>query len=186
MMFTMRVYTMSKHNKFGFLSHVSKLYFPEIEYWFDGGGSNSNSSSPSNKAISTVHICERNMCIVVFISEFPYASNTIFVQFIMTRCLFCFNKLPQNEFTITCSISSAIILPGAHAEREYRPKVDWNSVYIKKKYFIDWNTYGVFKHKIIFFFSFAFWEKLPNDGAWPHSDKARANKNWNISIEESV
>lgn len=72
-------------------------------------------STPLYTVVNGVHICARlSMCrffFVPFASLIRFTSNTIFVQFIIARCLFCFNKLPQNEFAITCSISSAIISP---------------------------------------------------------------------------
>lgn len=52
------------------------------------------------------------MCVCIFIL-ICFTSNKIFVfNLLLLACLFCFNKLPQNEFNhITCSISSAIISP---------------------------------------------------------------------------
>lgn len=66
-----------------------------------------------NIFVSTGECAAGCVCVCfLFISFIRFTSNTIFVQFIIARCLFCFNKLPQNEFAITCSISSTIIPPG--------------------------------------------------------------------------
>lgn len=100
---------------FGFLSFVSKL-FDSIELLIECRGNKKQYRvHPYTQwwtVFTYVHVYQcAAFFSVPFASLIRFTSNTIFVQFIIARCLFCFNKLPQNEFAITCSISSAIISP---------------------------------------------------------------------------
>lgn len=96
--------------------------------------------------VNGVPICARLyiyllMCSCLFYFLFfiliCFTSNTIFVQFIMTRCLFCFNKLPQNEFTITCSIFKCNHFTGGTPEQEmdkYQPI--WKKIFYRILYWV--------------------------------------------------
>lgn len=91
---------------FGFLSLISK-WFKSIELTLSLSLLQKMAIKTSVRVnVAFIYTCARIDSILVFIPQYCscfhilicFTSNTIFVQFIMTRCLFCFNKLPQNEF----------------------------------------------------------------------------------------
>lgn len=115
----------NKHNKFWLFVVRKQIIRLNSNYTQYAENSNRIRVNGAQWVLFTVHcshMCpfinifvSTGECVAVcflFISFIRFTWNTIFVQFIIARCLFCFNKLPQNEFAITCSISSAIIPPG--------------------------------------------------------------------------